>query len=187
MATSIVSKIANVYGPGQALETTDSPTFATVTVTTSFIGPAGSVSAASVRGGTAGTGFFFPSSSEIGGAIGGSSYFRFNTIGFQGISTWVLGWGAGAANASAMVTGLSQVSAGVVGVGTGAAGSFAGSVKMTTLILAPLTVATLPATPAQGMRCIVTDANATTFLSIVAAGGANVVPVMYNGTNWVIG
>lgn len=33
----------------------------------------------------------------------------------------------------------------------------------------------------------VTDANATTFLSTVAGGGANKVPVSCDGTNWVIG
>jgi len=48
------------------------------------------------------------------------------------------------------------------------------------------TVATLP-TGVTGMRAHVTDANATTFLSTVAGGGSNTVPVFYNGTNWVIG
>ena len=47
-------------------------------------------------------------------------------------------------------------------------------------------VANLPA-GAVGDRAHVTDANATTFNSIVAGGGANVVPVFFNGTNWVIG
>ena len=51
------------------------------------------------------------------------------------------------------------------------------------------TVATLPAagTAGAGARAYVTDANATTFASIVAGGGANIVPVMSNGTNWIIG
>jgi hypothetical protein len=49
------------------------------------------------------------------------------------------------------------------------------------------TVASLPAATVVGARCFVTDANATTYLSIVAAGGANKVPVVWNGTNWVIG
>lgn len=52
------------------------------------------------------------------------------------------------------------------------------------------TVANLPATSAplvKGARAFVTDANATTFMSTVAAGGANNVPVVFNGTNWVIG
>ena len=42
-------------------------------------------------------------------------------------------------------------------------------------------------TGAQGDRTYVTDANATTFMSIVAGGGSNIVPVFHNGTNWVIG
>lgn len=40
---------------------------------------------------------------------------------------------------------------------------------------------------AKGTRDFVTDANATTFLSTVAGGGANNVPVVCDGTNWVIG
>lgn len=52
-----------------------------------------------------------------------------------------------------------------------------------------LTVATLPAavTAGAGARAFVTDANATTFLSTVAGGGANAVPVVSDGTNWLIG
>jgi hypothetical protein len=51
------------------------------------------------------------------------------------------------------------------------------------------TVAGLPAaaTAGAGGRAFVTDATATTFLSIVAGGGANAVPVVSNGTNWLIG
>lgn len=51
------------------------------------------------------------------------------------------------------------------------------------------TVGTLPAAAAagNGARAMVTDANATTFLSIVAGGGANIVPVVSNATNWLIG
>lgn len=36
-------------------------------------------------------------------------------------------------------------------------------------------------------RAFVTDANATTFASIVAGGGANKVPVYSDGVNWRIG
>lgn len=59
----------------------------------------------------------------------------------------------------------------------------------TASILAVTTVGALPAAAAgnQGVRCMVTDANATTFMSTVAAGGANIVPVISNGTAWVIG
>lgn len=50
------------------------------------------------------------------------------------------------------------------------------------------TVATLPtAVGKTGVRYMVTDANATTFMSTVAGGGANIVPVVSNGTNWKIG
>lgn len=51
------------------------------------------------------------------------------------------------------------------------------------------TVAGLPsaATAGKGARSFVTDATATTFLSVVSGGGANNVPVVSNGTNWLIG
>jgi hypothetical protein len=50
-------------------------------------------------------------------------------------------------------------------------------------------VASLPAaaTVGAGARHFVTDATATTFLSTVAGGGANKVPVVSDGTNWLIG
>lgn len=48
------------------------------------------------------------------------------------------------------------------------------------------TVGTLP-TGIAGARAFVSDANATTFASIVAGGGANGVPVYSDGTNWRIG
>lgn len=54
------------------------------------------------------------------------------------------------------------------------------------LITPAYTVAALPA-GSLGMRAIVTDANATTFHSIVAGGGANGVPVFYDGASWRIG
>ena len=51
------------------------------------------------------------------------------------------------------------------------------------------TVATLPSavTLGAGTRAFVSDANATTFASIVAGGGSNKVPVYSDGTNWRIG
>lgn len=51
------------------------------------------------------------------------------------------------------------------------------------------TVATLPAAAAAGAtaRAFVTDANATTFASVVAGGGANFVPVFSTGAAWLIG
>jgi hypothetical protein len=50
------------------------------------------------------------------------------------------------------------------------------------------TVATLPAAATFARsRAFVSDANATTFASIVAGGGADIVPVYSDGTNWRIG
>lgn len=50
------------------------------------------------------------------------------------------------------------------------------------------TVALLPAAnTVPYARLFVTDATATTFASTVAGGGANIVPVFSNGTNWIIG
>lgn len=48
------------------------------------------------------------------------------------------------------------------------------------------TVATLPGAPTTGDEARVTDANAPTFGSTVAGGGAAHVPVFYNGTNWIV-
>ena len=49
------------------------------------------------------------------------------------------------------------------------------------------TVAALPPATTKGGRYFVTDANATTFNSIVAGSGSNNVPVFADGTNWRIG
>jgi hypothetical protein len=42
-------------------------------------------------------------------------------------------------------------------------------------------------TAGAGARSFVTDATATTFLSAVSGGGANKVPVVCDGANWLIG
>jgi len=54
------------------------------------------------------------------------------------------------------------------------------------LISTSTTVSLLPASPAVKRR-IVTDADSTTFNSIVAGGGSNIVPVFFDGTDWRIG
>lgn len=53
----------------------------------------------------------------------------------------------------------------------------------------PVAVASLPAaaTAGNGAIAFVSDANATTYNSIVAGGGANGLPVHSDGTNWRIG
>lgn len=48
------------------------------------------------------------------------------------------------------------------------------------------TFATLPGTPTQGDRAYITDSSVTTFGSTAAGGGASVMPVFYDGTNWII-
>lgn len=58
------------------------------------------------------------------------------------------------------------------------------------IITNALTVATLPATPVAGQRAFVTDSNAAMTAgigAILASGGSNPVPVVYDGTNWRIG
>lgn len=69
------------------------------------------------------------------------------------------------------------------GAGTGASGN--------TLmpVTGSVTVANLPAASSAltGARLFVSDATATTFLSTVAGGGSNKVPVVCDGTNWLIG
>jgi hypothetical protein len=66
------------------------------------------------------------------------------------------------------------------GVGTSDPGS---------ILLNRTTVSGLPTCQAdtEGMRASVNDATATTFLSTVAGGGTNHVPVYCTGTVWVIG
>ncbi len=53
----------------------------------------------------------------------------------------------------------------------------------------PTTVASLPSASSvgAGARAFVTNANTTTFLAVVGAGGSNSVPVVSNGTNWLVG
>jgi hypothetical protein len=64
-----------------------------------------------------------------------------------------------------------------------------GSARLYVPVTGSTTVASLPAasTAGIGARSFVTDATATTFLSTVAGGGANKVPVVSDGTNWLIG
>lgn len=76
-----------------------------------------------------------------------------------------------------------------IGVVTPSTGKFT-SVESTSYVKSASTVVgSLPAagTAGAGARYFVTDASATTFLSTVAGGGANKVPVVSDGTNWLIG
>ena len=81
---------------------------------------------------------------------------------------------------------------GNVGIGTSSPAEkldVVGNIKASgTVTTGAYTVATLP-TPTTGMRCYVTDSSVAAsgnFGATVAAGGANTVPVFYDGTNWII-
>ena len=67
---------------------------------------------------------------------------------------------------------------------TDALATFAVAVKTLSTVVASLPAA---GTAGSGARAFVTDATATTFASTVAGGGANKVPVVSDGTNWLIG
>lgn len=66
---------------------------------------------------------------------------------------------------------------------------FQSSETINTISFTVYTVATLPSavTLGSGTKAFVSDANATTFASIVVGGGSNKVPVYSDGTNWRIG
>lgn len=93
-------------------------------------------------------------------------------------------WGSSNPSGSYDV-GLYRKASGILELNNGTAGTYAGSAFTT----GSQTIAQLPAaaTAGAGARAFVTDANSTTFLSVVASGGANKVPVVSDGTNWLIG
>lgn len=59
-----------------------------------------------------------------------------------------------------------------------------GVVKTTATTYSGLPIA---ATAGAGARSFITDANTTTFLATVGGGGSNAVPVVSNGTFWIVG
>lgn len=59
-----------------------------------------------------------------------------------------------------------------------------GVVKTTSTTYSGLPVASVAG---AGARSFITDANTTTFLAIAGGGGSNAVPVVSNGTNWIVG
>ncbi|MBV8409115.1 MAG: hypothetical protein JOY64_15910 [Alphaproteobacteria bacterium] len=50
-----------------------------------------------------------------------------------------------------------------------------------------IAIASLPTKAAIGEQHMVNDATATTFWSVAAGGGSNVVPVRWDGASWRIG
>lgn len=98
-------------------------------------------------------------------------------------SDFSIAWGSSAVAVQANEDlALARDSANVLAITDGSTGT--GYIKQT-----PVAVSALPAaaTVGAGTRGFVNDANATTFASVVAGGGANTVPVYSDGTNWLIG
>lgn len=67
-----------------------------------------------------------------------------------------------------------------------AAGGDTGVFNVKTVRTSAGAFSTLPGTPVEGMRCAVTDSSTSTYGATVTGGGANHVPVYYNGTNWIV-
>jgi len=109
---------------------------------------------------------------------GGGIVFGVNQFGGVGFS--------GTSNSSGEVTSLNTGIAGQVltSAGPGAAAFWSSTVKT-----AATTFASLPsaATAGAGTRSFITDSTTTTFLATAAGGGSNAVPVVSNGTNWLVG
>lgn len=114
--------------------------------------------------------------------LSGVSEFAISASGISTTSGNYIGFSSSTSASSGADTAFARHAAGVVKVTNGSTGAGV-------LQTPALTVATLPAaaTAGAGARSFVTDANATTFLSTVAGGGANPVPVISDGTNWLIG
>lgn len=84
----------------------------------------------------------------------------------------------------------SGASTNLVSLSSGGSLSSAGAISATTTVkTGSTTVGSLGTcnSGAKGTRYFVTDANATTFGSTVAGSGSNNMPVVCNGTNWIIG
>lgn len=60
------------------------------------------------------------------------------------------------------------------------------TVNTTTLKLAQVAFASLPASPVVGMLACVNNSNTAVWGATIAGGGANKVLAFYNGTNWTV-
>jgi hypothetical protein len=108
---------------------------------------------------------------------------------YQTVSGAVIGWSssATAADGAAKDTGLSRSAANKIAIGNGTPGDASGELKAAQLTTAAVAVASLPIVGTAGRRAFVNNATVTTFATIVAGGGTNLVPVYDDGTNWRIG
>ncbi len=118
---------------------------------------------------------------------GGSQAFGFNGSTFILTSNGRVGFAAAGAVTGATDTALSRLAAGEMALGDGAVGDYSGTLKLTSMITAPLTYATLPASPTAGQRAYIADGNTTTYYATVSSGGgSSQISVLYNGTNWIV-
>ncbi len=119
------------------------------------------------------------------GSSGAATYGAWGAARLNAVAGAVIGWASSTDGGGTLDTCFGRKAAGVSEANNGTKGSYTGSAFGS----GSQTVAQLPtaATAGAGARSFVTDATATTFLSTVAGGGANGVPVVSNGTNWLIG
>lgn len=145
-----------------------------------------------------------------GFSVSGNQYMSFGDGAYGVCSGWdtptgwrvrsagMYGWSSTTNSNGTPDTFLARNAAGVVEINNGTAATYrdlklrnllAGGGNGSYIQTPSMTVASLAAaaTAGAGARAFVTDATATTFLSTVAGGGANKVPVVSDGTNWLIG
>lgn len=125
---------------------------------------------------------FTGSGAQIGCAINDAR------IGFRLISTGWFSWSPDGSSNSAPDTGMLRVSPGLIEINNGVTASYSHLVLFTNRTVG-VTFASLP-TPASvsvGGRAMITNGAAATFNTTAAGGGANVVPVFSDGTQWKYG
>jgi len=143
-----------------------------------------------IRGGSSGGGIeLYDGTSRIGGwANNGGGGIK--GLGLASDGVFAIASGSDGGNFGFLDTFQSRDAAGVWRDGTTNSNAL-GSRKLLnltatgTIKLGVYTFSTLP-TPATGMVAYITDCNTATYNATAAAGGANVVKVFYNGTNWVV-
>jgi hypothetical protein len=125
---------------------------------------------------------------------GGDVQVTWNTFGSTAQYSWTL-LNGGNFNMRDNVRGMNVLSVTPTGnittatATTGVTHTYALGNTIAPLRIIPKTVANLlaAATAGSGAKDFVSDANATTFASVVAGGGANPVPVYSDGVSWRIG
>ncbi len=118
---------------------------------------------------------------------GATQAFGFMSANLFGTSSSAIGFVNGSSVTGTADTVISRLGvAGLMGLGS-SQGDFSGTLKLTGLITAPLTYATLPASPTAGQRAYITDGNSTTYYATVSSGGgSSKISVLYNGSNWIV-